>query len=719
MILQQPSKDTGDNSFDIISLNFADSKLPEMVKSAANPYVSFGTQNDYPDYIMGLYRKSAKHQSIINGKVTYIFGSGLKPENENPLADEFLKKANEKQAWNILAKIMALDIENNGGVYLQVIPKMSGIGYNWYHLPFKRVRVDETETTFFYKKDWKKYSEVAQKFPVFKPGIKEASVFCFKEFNPDGDVYPLPSWVSCCNWVESDIEVSKHTLTNAKTGFSASKFINFYDGEPNEAKKRSLTKRLENAATGAEGKRLLIGYNDDPNKKPTVDDLGASDLTKEDFSQVDNLISNNIYAGHGINNAALFGVPSPSHSLGGNAGAELKISYDIFKQTYSNAKQRQLESIINYIASIEGVNEKFVLIDVEPIGIQLTDLMITDSLSKREKRELLGYAEDTTVTSNQVVSDAINSLSPLVANKVLESMSPNEIRGLAGLAAKIDGEAIANPTGAAVTPQQQGANSILTNLSGRQQQQVNRIVRQFDKGQLNKEQAALMLKNGFGFTDEDVNAYLGLDADPTTKDAKFSQDYNEIDVALMFAERGESRENFHVIKSKSFSEDDEEFSFAFKTAEELKTVEQKILKILSEAPATTAIVIGELLKISIQEVNAILAKMEAEGILTGVSKGVRKILKPPTKNILPELLVRYSYEKRPEASGPELLKTSRPFCVKMVHLDKLYSRKEIQQISEMLGYSVFKRSGGFWNHNGIADKQCRHEFRSQIVIRKK
>ena len=30
---------------------------------------------------------------------------------------------------------------------------------------------------------------------------------------------------------------------------------------------------------------FLIGFNNDPAKKPTIDDLGASDLTKEDFEK--------------------------------------------------------------------------------------------------------------------------------------------------------------------------------------------------------------------------------------------------------------------------------------------------------------------------------------------------------------------------------------------------------------------------------------------------
>ncbi len=56
-----------------------------------------------------------------------------------------------------------------------------------------------------------------------------------------------------------------------------------------------------------------------------------------------------------------------------------------------------------------------------------------------EKRNTAGLPpiEQQVTSESQKVIDSINSLSPLVANKVLESMSADEIRGLVGLKPKI------------------------------------------------------------------------------------------------------------------------------------------------------------------------------------------------------------------------------------------------------------------------------------------
>lgn len=51
-------------------------------------------------------------------------------------------------------------------------------------------------------------------------------------------------------------------------------------------------------------------------------------------------------------------------------------------------------------------------------------------------------------------------------------------------------------------------NDSLKNLTGRQLQGIQRIVRKFNKEDLTFDQAKQLLKNGFGFTDADVDAWL-------------------------------------------------------------------------------------------------------------------------------------------------------------------------------------------------------------------
>jgi hypothetical protein len=656
------------------AMEFADSRIPDFKKKAGKDYVDFGDQNDYPSYLLELYNKSAKHNAIINGKCIYILGSGF--ESHDEAGKTFLSKANEKQSWNELSKMLCPDIENFGGVYIQVIPRKLG-GYNFYHISYNKIRTNEDNTKFYYKKKWENNMQAPEKsYPAFTPGIKETSIYYYKEYRCGKNPYALPAWVAACNWIESDIEVSKATLTKAKTGFSASKFINFYNGEPNETKKKGIEKRLKNVATGSEGETILIGFNNDPNKKPTVDDLGASDLTKEDFTNVDNLITSNIFAAHSVTHPLLFGIQQEG-KLG--SSQELRVAYDIFKNTYANAKQRALEGIILFFSKVSGVNSEFKLKDVEPIGLDFTEQTLIEVAPRSWILEKLGI-------------DPLKYPDAAVGGKGTAAVNTN-----------------------------MSVNSVLTNLTGKQHQQISRIVRQYGQGKLTRAQAAHQLKSGFAFSDEDVMTYLGDEQ----QSAQFADQTDENEIALLFEEFGDVRESFEILKSENFlGEEEEEMKFAFKTVTELTDNQKQVLELLQKSPDLTNQQLADTLQMKLDEVETIINTLIAAGSIEAVAKGgsiIRKVLDLAPKKTLPDIQVMYSYEKRPEVPGPVLLKTSRPFCVKMVGLSqtKLFSRSDIQKISERLGYSVFNRAGGFWNNHGEIEYQCRHGWQKHVVIKKK
>jgi len=747
----------------VIILKFDDSKIPEFKEVRGKQFISFGEDNDYPNYLIKLFNKSAKHNAIINGKVTYIFGEGFYCKVDDPIADRFIFKVNSaNESLNDIAKKCAIDIEIFGGFYLNIIPNRMGEIAEIYHLDFNRVRSNEDCSQFFYKNDWVSNRDKPKEYPAFNEAkMDKASIFQYKEYRPGLRTYPLPNYIGAMNYVESDMEVSKHTLTNAKTGFSATKLINFFNGEPAPEMQRDIQKRLEKKFTGADGSKIIVSFNNDPTKAPTVIDLGSSDLTKEDFQKVDALITANLMAGHQITSPVLFGISEPG-KLGSRN--ELKMAYDIFNNTYASSKQRTLEKVFNYIAKLKGIKNELFIRSVDPVGIEFTDSSLITAAPKSWILEKMGVDTakyfDTTIagistispetdvkTQAQIISDSINSLSPLVANKVLESMTADEIRSLAGLApnplvktATEQTTATAVATTPVVAPDtmkdESSINSVLTNLTGRQLQQINRIVRQYTKGQLTMEQASHMLKSGFGFSDEDVKMYLG------TNEAKFSEDHNEVDVANMLIENGEQREKFHFIYTNEakFVSDAEVKSFednfykkeVFRLSANVTDLEANILKMIQKNPNVQVKDIAIANDIDESYASEVVTKLETEGYIASTETSAlgevlvtRKLTRSLTSILgdistkLPEILVRYSYEVKPGV-GAKIIPGTRPFCREMLAKDRLFSRVQIENISQKLGYSLWDRKGGFWNRGkgkGIS-AECRHMWKTNIVIKK-
>ena len=661
----------------VLSLKFLEIETPKYKRVPSKPFIPLGYDDQWAETLLRLRKQSAKHNAIINGKVKYIYGQGVCMENPCTEGEIFTQTVNSK--GESLADLLRRSIDDGetfGGFYWHIITDRLGRITDILHLEWAKVRRASDLQRFYFKYDWKDTKEKPKEFLAYNATAEgaQSGVYYFDEYRPGCPYYPEPSYLGAVNWIAADCELGKHTYTNSKAGFSASKMLNFFNGEPEERAKRKLEERIHEKYTGEDGKKIFITFNQDPTKAPTILDLGASDLTKEDFSAVNNLICDNIYAGHEITSPILFGIKEAGQ-LGGTT--ELRNAFDIFNNTYASAKRAQYEEVLNKFAKLKGIPTKFYIKPVEPVGIELTPDILKEILTKEELRVRAGVpAIVEEQVGNQALNNAINRLSPLVANKVIEFMTPNEIRSIAGLPAKIEGDSISTAP-APVAPEGMGTdikvNDHLKNLTGRQRANMDRIIRKYDRGEYTRERAAWELKTSLGISDEDVSAVLGP--------AQFaSVEYTEEQVAEMFAECGTDAEGFDVLRSESF-EDVSEY--------DLDMMEMSM-------------------RLSFAE------ERDNEGTVNDSKTEKAK----PRKIKLPELMVLYTYEKKTKAKGPSVIPTTRPFCRKLVGLARFYTRKEIQTISQRLGYDVFNRAGGFWNNKGVISKSCRHYWKMNLVVKK-
>jgi len=349
-------------SFQIIQ--FAEAKQPEYKEKKGEGYIQYGEKNDYPIYLIDLFNKSAKHNAIVKSKVHYINGNGWSG------SEQFIQHVNRTETLNDLSRKVSLDIELFGGAYLEVIWGVGKISEIW-HCDYSKFRTNKDNTQYWYKEDWKDRNEQYQVYPSFNPKNPIGKqIYYIKEYRPNQGAYSLPAYFGALNYIESDIEVSKHVLGNAKTGFSASKLITLPNGEPSPEEQRVVHNKFKNTYTGADGIKYMLAFVNDASRKPIVDDLGQSDLTKEDFGRVDSLIQVNIFSGHQITTPSIFGI-AEAGKLGSRT--EMRDGYEIFKNTYVNAKQIELESVFNMLAGFAGYPEDLKIIPCEPIGMELTE----------------------------------------------------------------------------------------------------------------------------------------------------------------------------------------------------------------------------------------------------------------------------------------------------------------------------------------------------------
>lgn len=716
-----------------IVLKFADSKIPVFKEARNKDYIKYGEDNDYPDYLTHLFNKSAKHGAIVSGKAFYIFGEGY--ENGDVVVNRLGETLND------VSKKCILDIEIYGGFRLEIIWNACGKVQEIYHVDYTTIRVGKNGG-YYFKECWDTNNRDEEVFmPAFNPNAPFGSqLYAYNEYRPKTRYYPLPEYIGSNNFIETDIEISKYYLSAIRNGMTPSKMIQFFSGEPTEDKKREIERRMTQKFAGAEnaGRFFLVFNPVNASKQVEVDDLSATDLDKH-MIELNKTCQQEIFSGHRVTSPMLFGIKTEGQ-LGGNT--ELTVSYELFQNTYAKPKANNFDKEITYLLSYSSKPGKYELRPTDPIGWQIPESLLAQAVTPDDVREKLGLPVVEKPEDSPAIRtlNAINGMSPLVATKLLEKLTDNEVRGLAGLPSITGGDVISNPDGTpagtvvddSTLDSDEPAipvNVNVKNLTTKQHQQLKRIIREYSKGILTELAAKAMLRLGFGLSDSDINDILGI------RPAVMSSQDEEEAVADIFDEYGDSREDYDIIKTKKvcFSSDleaeEDEAIFiqeAFKTLDVTQT-EKAILELLKSDPKATPDVIAAAIKQTKKYVTSKLASLVKRGIIERASEmvGVDEIVShvipdavdvaPPVGSNPPvQVMVKYSYEVKP-GIGPAVIETTRPFCKKMIQLDRLYSRAEIEAISLRLGYSVWDRKGGWWGNK----PECRHRWQSNIVVKKK
>lgn len=700
---------------DIIVLKFADSKIPVFKETRDKDYIKYGADNRYPEYLTYLFDKSAKHNAIITGKANYVFGNGF--ENGDGVVNRLDETIND------IVRMCSLDVELFGGYRLEVIWNLAGKVQEVYHVDYSTLRTGK-KGGYYYKQAWSlqhangswigNSREEEEFIPEFNPKLPFGTqIYAYNEYRPMVRFYPLPAYIGCNNYIETDIEISKYYLSAIRNGMMPSKMVQFYQGEPSEDKKREIEARFTKKFTGAENAgRIILVFNQGKDKQVDVDDLSASEVDKQ-FTQLNLTTQQEIFSGHRVTSPTLFGIKTEGQ-LGGNT--ELYTSYAIFQNTYSKPKAITLSKEFTKLLSFSVFAGVYELRPTDPIGLQFDVKDVINSLPKAFVFKALNIPEDMWGLENIGADNRPTPTTPLQPSKQLELPAPGQ-----------PGAPGAVPTAADAAM----ANDNIKNLTTKQHQQLIRIIRQHSKGQLTDSAAKVLLRTGLGLADSDINDLLGI---KTPAAMSFAD--KEDGIIAMFDACGDSRSDFTILKTKRVmfsseleAEADEDIFIkeAFKTYD-VTASEDAIIELIKKDKRITPEVIARTIGQSVAYVQGKLDSLTSRGYLDsettmdGADEVVERtvpdsatIAPPPTDAKIPpsQVFVKYSYE------GP-VDNRNRPFCAKMMSLDRLYSRAEIETISQRLGYSVFDRRGGFWTRKGGNETTpyCRHKWKSNIVVKK-
>jgi len=457
----------------------AQNAVAVIIKNQANQYYFYGELDNLPNAIIQAVDNSGTATACVGRLEQFIKADGFVMEG---LDDA---KANKMQTLAGLVDDTAASVSYFDGYAWRLIFNAAGDIAKLYSLPIKGLRRErdgfkfnplfgefgkqETETVFYPEYDPERTPEERRKLiaeQVLKYGKQLGEVlYVFRKgLGRYYDVYPVPRYYSSIEDVISDGKISQLDLRNITQGFRTPVIIStgpIDDQNQDEDGKTAqdyFDEQLQ-AFTGEDASPMLHLKGSTEEFKPTVTTINVAEILDQ-TDRASDRIAKRV--------ARIFEVPDVLIGIAkeGQLGnvQEVKNQMALFALTVYKKQDliKQGFDLIKDKLKLEGLplNPDFTLSTLKPFDL-IPDAVIAN-LTPEEQKELF----------------EIN----------LEASQPVTLPG-----APIQGSE---------------RNDALANLTGRQLQGIQRVVRKFNKEELTYDQAAQLLISGFAMTEEQVGAWL-------------------------------------------------------------------------------------------------------------------------------------------------------------------------------------------------------------------
>ena len=452
-----------DNYFMFSAKAPADLSVFNQTDDTANKIVRYGKDNNFPQELIKAVQSSPIANACVETHAKFLYGDGLYFETPTGEETDFSKRLKEifnesvyqricydMAYFESLGLIMKWDL--NG--YLKSVKSQDfstirlGIPNKDFEITFAKLSSNwqqETKDRRYKAVPIDLYNDIETKAKI--SNFSEQSLYedfskwngtlkYIRRYKPGQVYYSQPKYASALKWIYADGQIQNFHANNVDNSFAPA-FIVYVPykltGEDENGKdmKESLREYIADRLTGADngGKFAIL---DGSSKEGSIQIIPFSQSTSHEmYITLSNLIRDHI--------ATAFQVPSilAGIQVSGKLGTakEIADSSIYYQNAVIKHDQNLLMYEMNAMAKLMDGYDGTTISVSNSIPLAFVAESFASAFTEEEIREAFGYGakEVKLNTAANNIIDNIKALSPLVANKVLESMSEAEIRSLAGL----------------------------------------------------------------------------------------------------------------------------------------------------------------------------------------------------------------------------------------------------------------------------------------------
>jgi hypothetical protein len=416
---------------------FREAKIPLPIEKqkAGQSWVSWGENNDYPQFLIGLYYNSSIHGGIVNSKVKYIASSGLDAQtNDLPKWELIKKNGNAPFSLDEISLMIAKDFELLDSFAIMFRKNPISKFWDAHHVSTELIRKGEDSSFFYYSENWKERNQTEEKTGFKKiKNIEDLSLEdkeCLlyvssrsKQHILDEktglltkSVYPIPSYSGAIKSIMASIEMNYFRYSEVVNSFKGGTMINIPTGAPdNEHDKKKLINQLKGDATNRDTQGgIIVTFSRGSENAPTVTQINGNNLDQRYLLTQESIIDD-IMVGHSVISPTLFSIKTAGQ-LGGSS--ELETAYQLFMNNYALERQKIITDALEY-------------------AHYTLNSFVGDIFFQNKPLNLSGKNEEVSE-----IAKKINVLEPNLQNVILGKLTVNELRSIAGLNPLPNGDVI-------------------------------------------------------------------------------------------------------------------------------------------------------------------------------------------------------------------------------------------------------------------------------------
>lgn len=358
-------------SFSVVNLN-NEVEVPVIKETSRKQWIEFGDDNMFFEYLINIFtERSITHRAITDRKIDMISANGFDLTGlESSAFKEFILNRFDDDTLEEVTKKITMDYEVTDSFSLGIVWNSDGTKIaQIYHIPIQSLRYDKEfytskrEQYFWMAEDWSSIGlrrNPPVRIQAFSTEYKKekTQVLYYKKYSIGNKWYSVPKYYGSLNWFISEYEIAHFHKNSIMNGFSAGFLLSFNSGVPTPEEMKRAYREIAEKFTGPNGAgKFILAFSNGTDQKPELTKIDLNDSDKR-YTELNDLIRQNIFVAHNVINPMLYGV-FVAGQLGGRL--ELEDSLGIYQAVYIGYRQRDIESVLNKLARINGITEPLIL----------------------------------------------------------------------------------------------------------------------------------------------------------------------------------------------------------------------------------------------------------------------------------------------------------------------------------------------------------------------